>query len=71
VFVFVFLLVAPHQYPMVAHLFLAADIGVTALSVAAAIVLGAIIPWVETKMAPTTMTVATTNEMHHSSPSTW
>ncbi len=46
-----------------------ADIGVTALSVAAAVVLGAIIQQVETKMAPTT-TVVTTNEMRHGMPST-
>jgi hypothetical protein len=52
------------------HLFPAADIGVTASSVAAAVVLGAVIPRMETKMAPTTATVVTTNETRHVAPST-
>ncbi len=52
---------------VVSHLFLAADIG--ASSDAAAIVLGAVVPRVETKMAPTTITVTTMNETH-SAPST-
>ncbi len=47
---------------MVSHLFLATDIGMTALSVATAVILGAIILQVETKMAPMMLTVATTNE---------
>jgi hypothetical protein len=51
---------------MVSHLFPAVDIGMTALSVAAAINLGAIIPQVEIKMAPTITAVATINETHHS-----
>ncbi len=51
------------------HLFPAADIGVTALSVAVAIVLGAIVPHVETKKTPTTTTMAMTNEMCHGAPS--
>ncbi len=49
---------------------MAADIGVMASSVAAAIDLGAIVPRVETKMAPTTTTMATTNKTHHGAPST-
>jgi hypothetical protein len=54
---------------VVSRLFLAADIGVMALSVATAIVLGAVVLQVETKIVPTT-TRATTNKMHHSAPST-
>jgi hypothetical protein len=50
---------------MVSNLFPAADISVTALSVAAAINLVAAIPHVETKMTPTTMTMVTMYEMHH------
>jgi hypothetical protein len=49
---------------VVFHLFPAAYINMTA------VVLGAVIPSVETTMAPTKMTVMTTNEMHHSTPST-
>jgi hypothetical protein len=41
-----------------------------ASSVAAAIILGDNIPQVETKMVPSTTTMAMTNEMHHSLPST-
>ncbi len=48
----------------------AMDIGITALSVAAAIILDAVIPRVETKMASTKTTMATTNETRHSVPST-
>jgi hypothetical protein len=55
---------------VVSHPFPAMDISMTALSVAVAIVLGAIVLLVETKMVPTTTTVATTNEMHHGAPST-
>jgi hypothetical protein len=55
---------------VVSHLFPAADIGMMALSVAVAIVLGAVFPQVETKMAPTTATTGTTNERHHGAPST-
>jgi hypothetical protein len=55
---------------VVSYLFLAANIGMTALSVAAAIILGAFAPQVETKMVPTTKTMATMNEMHHGAPST-
>ncbi len=35
-----------------------------------AVVLGAVVPQVETKMVPTTMTVATTNETRNGMPST-
>ncbi len=52
------------------HLFQAVDIGVMASSVATAIVLRAVIPQVETKMAPTMMTLTITNEMCHGAPST-
>jgi hypothetical protein len=65
----VFLLLHANEV-MVSHLFPAVDIGVTALSVAMAIDLGAVIPWVEIKMMPMTMTMATTNETHHGTPST-
>ncbi len=54
---------------VVPHLFLATDIGMTASSVATAIVLGTIVLQVETKMAQITTTVATKNEMRHSAPS--
>jgi hypothetical protein len=54
---------------VVSHLFPAVDIGVTGSSVAEAVFLGAVVPWVETKMAPTTTTVATTNETRHGTPS--
>ncbi len=69
-FVFVFLFIAPRRYAVVSHLFPAADIGVTALPVTVAVVLGAIVPQVESKMAPTTMTVATMNETCHGALST-
>jgi hypothetical protein len=68
-FLFLFLLLNADRV-VVSHLFLAADIGVTASSVAAAVVLGTIVLQVEIKMAPTTMTVVTTNETCHSMPST-
>ncbi len=55
---------------VVSHLFPAVDIGMTALSVAAAIVLGAMVLQVETKMVPTRTTVTMMNEMHHGAPST-
>jgi hypothetical protein len=55
---------------VVFHLFTAMDIGMMALSVAVAIVLGAVVPRVGKKMAPTTMTMVTTNEMRHGFPST-
>ncbi len=55
---------------VVFHIFLAVEIGVMALSAAVTVILGASIPQVETKMAPMTMTVATTNETCHSAPST-
>jgi hypothetical protein len=42
----------------------------TASSVAAAVVLGAIVPRVETKMIPMTTTVTTMNETCHGAPST-
>ncbi len=65
-FCFVLVFVAPHQWgrgvlPLPGH---------TALSVTMAVVLGAIVLRVETKMAPMTMTVTSTNEMHHGAPST-
>jgi hypothetical protein len=70
-FLFLFLFLLLHANGVVvSHLFPAADIGVTASSVAAAVVLGAVIPRVETKMAPTKLTVATMNETRHNVPST-
>ncbi len=50
---------------VVSHLFLAVDIGITALSITAAIVLGAIVPREETNMAPTTTTMVMMNKMHY------
>jgi hypothetical protein len=55
---------------MVSHLFPAVYIGVTASSVAAAIVFSTIVLQVETKMASMTMTVAMTNKTRHGAPST-
>jgi hypothetical protein len=55
---------------MMSHLFLAMDIGIMASSVAAAIVLSAVVPQVETKMASTMTTMAMMNEMRHGVPST-
>jgi hypothetical protein len=55
---------------MESYLFPAVDMGVMASSVTAAIVLSPIVLQVETKMAPTTTTMAMTNKMHHSVPST-
>ncbi len=55
---------------VVSHPFPAGDIGITASSVAGAVVLGAVIPQVETKMVPTTTTMTTTNETRHGAPST-
>ncbi len=52
------------------YLFPAADIGVMALSAAAAVVLGTFVLLVETKMVPTKTTVATTNGTCHGTPST-
>ncbi len=49
---------------VVSHLFPATVIGRMASSVAVAIVFGAIIPQMETKMVPATTTVATMNETH-------
>ncbi len=70
-FLFLFLFLLLHNDGVVVfHLFSAAGIGVTALSVAVAVILGAIVPQVETKMAPMPTTVATTNEMCHGPPST-
>jgi hypothetical protein len=70
-FLFLFLSLLLHTNGvMVSHLFPAADIGVMALSVAAAAVLGAVVLQVETKMAPMMTTLATKNEMHHGAPST-
>jgi hypothetical protein len=54
-FLFLFLFLLLHANGVVlSHLFLATDIGVMALSVAAAIVLGTVVLQVETKLAPTT-----------------
>ncbi len=47
---------------VVSHLFLTVDVSMTALSVAVAVIFGAIIPQVETKIAPTMTTMTTTNE---------
>ncbi len=70
-FLFLFLFLLLHANGVVvSHLFLAMDIGVTASSVAAAVNLSAVVPWVETKMPSTTTTVVTTNETHHGMPST-
>ena len=55
---------------VVSHLILAVDIGMMASSVATAIVLGAVVPLVETKMVPTMKTMAATNETHHGPSST-
>ncbi len=55
---------------VVSYFLTAMDIGVMALSVATAVVLGAVVQQVETNMAPTTMTMMTTNETHHSAPYT-
>jgi hypothetical protein len=54
---------------VVSYLSLAADIGVTALPVATAVVHGAVIPQVETKMVPMMTTVMTMNETCHGAPS--
>ncbi len=70
-FLFLFLFLLLHANGVVvSQLFQAGDIGVMALSVAATIILGAVVLRVETKMAPTTTTVATTNETRHGMPST-
>ncbi len=55
---------------MTSHLFPAADIGVTALSVAAAIFLCTFVLQAEMKTAPTTMTAATMNETRRGALST-
>ncbi len=62
VFVFVFILFYVDGV-MLSHLF-------PALPVAVAVVLGTVVPRVETKMVSKMMTVATMNEMHHGAPST-
>jgi hypothetical protein len=68
---FLFLFLLPRAYGVVVlHLSPAADVSMTASSVAVANIVGAVVPQVETKMAPTTMTVATTNETCHGAPST-
>jgi hypothetical protein len=68
---FLFLFLLHHTNgAMVSHLFPATDIGVTALSVTTAVVLGAIVLQVETKMTPTTTTMTTMNEKHYGVPST-
>jgi hypothetical protein len=54
---------------VVSHLFQAADNGVLALVVAAAVILGAGVLRVETKMAPTMTTRAKPKEMCHITPS--
>jgi hypothetical protein len=69
VFLFFFLLLHSDGV-MVSHLFPAVDIGVMAATVIAAVILSAIVPQVETKMAPTTTSVATMNETCHGMPST-
>ncbi len=53
----------------VSYLIPAADIGMTALSVAVAVVLGAVVPQVETKMAPMTTMMMMMIEAHHGAPS--
>jgi hypothetical protein len=52
------------------HLFLVAYIGVMASSATLAVALGTVVTRVETKMAPMTTTMSTTNEMRHGAPST-
>jgi hypothetical protein len=64
-FLFLFLLLHTNGV-MVSHLFPAVDIGVTALSVIVATVLGAVVPRVKTKMAPMMTTLATIDETCHS-----
>jgi hypothetical protein len=68
-FLFLFLLLHANGF-MVSHLFPVTDISVMASSVTMAILLDPVIPPVETKMVPTTRTMATMNEMHHRAPST-
>ncbi len=60
-YLFLFLLLHADGF-VLSYLFPAAVIGATALSVATAVNLGAIVLPMETKMAPTTMTMVTTNE---------
>ena len=55
---------------MVSYLFPDTDIDMTALSVAAAIFLSAIVLQAETKTEPTMMTMVTMNETRHGKPST-
>jgi hypothetical protein len=70
-FLFLFLFLLLHvNGVVVSHLFPAAVIGAMASSIGMAFVLGAIVPQMETKMAPMTKTVVTTNEMRHGMPST-
>jgi hypothetical protein len=54
---------------VLSYIFPATDIGVTALSNTAAIILGTIFLRIETKLAPTTKTVAITNETRNGMPS--
>jgi hypothetical protein len=71
VFVFLFLFLLLHADGVVMScLFSSTDIGVTASSIAGVVILGAVILQVETKMVPTTTTMATTNEACHGMPST-
>ncbi len=63
-------MVAPCQWGCVVPPLLAADVSMMSSFVAVAIVLGAVVPQVETKLAPATTTMATMNEMHHGAPST-
>jgi hypothetical protein len=70
VFIFIFVFLLHADGASVSHLFPAADIGVTALSVAAVVILGTVVPQVETKIVPMTMIVATRNETRHGMPST-
>jgi hypothetical protein len=68
-FLFLFLLLHANEV-VVSHLFPAAYLDMTALSVAMAINLGSPVPQVETKMAPMMTTMAMTNETRHGAPST-
>ncbi len=68
-FWFLFLLLHANGV-LVSCLFPAVDIGVTTLSVATVVILGAVVPRVETKMAPMMTIMATRNEMRHGAPST-
>jgi hypothetical protein len=65
-----FLLLHADRFLVVFHLFPAVDISMTALSVAVAIILGAVVMQAETKIAPTTITMGTMNKTRHGAPST-